>query len=83
MSDSMALMQKWSMTICIIYKMFGFVLVQIINVTNHTYGKVTIQWNSGNDKTFSIMPSTMDIPPLKSCAFQVTFKPVSNIKNTI
>lgn len=55
----------------------GFFFVQIINVTNHTYGKVTIQWNCGNDRTFSIMPSTMDIPPLKSCAFQVTFKPVS------
>lgn len=56
---------------------FCFTSPQIINVTNHTYGKVTIQWNCGNDRTFSVMPMTMDIPPLKSCAFQVTFKPVS------
>ncbi|XP_078326129.1 cilia- and flagella-associated protein 65-like isoform X1 [Crassostrea virginica] len=48
---------------------------KIINITNHTYGKVTIQWNCGNDQTFSVMPATMDIPPQKSCAFQVTFKP--------
>lgn len=56
---------------------FSYISPQIINVTNHTYGKVTIQWNCGNDRTFSVMPMTMDIPPLKSCAFQVTFKPVS------
>ncbi|KAJ8320586.1 hypothetical protein KUTeg_002173 [Tegillarca granosa] len=48
---------------------------KIVNITNHTKGKITVQWIEGADKTFSVMPATMDIPPLKSCAFQVTFRP--------
>ena len=28
-------------------------------------------------KTFSVTPATIDVPPLKSCTFSVSFKPVS------
>lgn len=98
-----------------------------MNVTNHTKGKVTVQWMGGKDKCFyhvyhvshvqycvmfcqlmwieftvvqhclvvsdveadaadvvadgshmfSVYPTVMDIPPLKSCSFRVSFKPVS------
>ncbi|OWF45565.1 hypothetical protein KP79_PYT24425 [Mizuhopecten yessoensis] len=48
---------------------------RILNMTNHTCGKVTVQWIGGSDRTFYVTPSVMDIPPLKSCAFQVSFKP--------
>ncbi|XP_052080289.1 cilia- and flagella-associated protein 65-like [Mytilus californianus] len=48
---------------------------KVINITNHTKGKITVQWMGGHEKTFCVMPLSMDIPPLKSCAFQVTFKP--------
>ncbi|XP_060587307.1 cilia- and flagella-associated protein 65-like isoform X2 [Ruditapes philippinarum] len=48
---------------------------KILNLTNHTKGKVTVQWIGGPEKTFSVTPEVIDIPPLKSCAFQVKFKP--------
>ncbi|KAK3083386.1 hypothetical protein FSP39_021362 [Pinctada imbricata] len=48
---------------------------KMINITNHTKGKITIQWMGGNDRIFSVMPLTMDIPPMKSGAFQVSFRP--------
>lgn len=48
---------------------------KVINITNHTKGKITVQWMGGHERTFCVMPLTIDIPPLKSCAFQVTFKP--------
>lgn len=28
-------------------------------------------------KTFSVSPATVDLPPMKSMSFQVSFKPVS------
>ncbi|KAL4217273.1 hypothetical protein ACF0H5_023724 [Mactra antiquata] len=48
---------------------------KLLNLTNHTKGKITIQWIGGPDKTFSVTPETIDIPPLKSCSFQVKFRP--------
>ncbi|XP_053386703.1 cilia- and flagella-associated protein 65-like isoform X2 [Mercenaria mercenaria] len=48
---------------------------KILNLTNHTKGKVTVQWIGGPEKTFSVTPEVIDIPPLKSCSFQVKFKP--------
>lgn len=48
---------------------------KIINLTNHTKGKVTVQWIGGADKTFTVSPAVIDVPPLKSCTFHVTFKP--------
>ncbi|XP_013412505.1 cilia- and flagella-associated protein 65-like [Lingula anatina] len=45
------------------------------NITNHTKGKVTVQWMGGEDHVFSVVPSSMDIPPLKACSFRVNFKP--------
>ncbi|XP_069108657.1 cilia- and flagella-associated protein 65-like isoform X1 [Argopecten irradians] len=48
---------------------------KLLNITNHTHGKVTVQWIGGSDKTFYVTPLVMDIPPLKTCAFQVSFKP--------
>lgn len=46
-----------------------------VNLTNHTTGKITVVWTGGPSHVFSVSPDTMDIPPLKSCAFCITFKP--------
>ncbi|XP_071101269.1 cilia- and flagella-associated protein 65-like isoform X1 [Haliotis cracherodii] len=46
-----------------------------VNVTNHTKGKVTVQWMGDGSHMFSVYPTVMDIPPLKSCSFRVSFKP--------
>ncbi|XP_070569847.1 cilia- and flagella-associated protein 65-like [Ptychodera flava] len=48
---------------------------QTVNVTNHTKGKVTINWMTQNTNTFFVTPATCDIPPLKTFSFQVAFKP--------
>lgn len=48
---------------------------RIINLTNHTKGKITVQWIGGEDKTFNVSPAVIDVPPLKSCSFHVSFKP--------
>ena len=46
-----------------------------VNITNHTKGKVTVYWMGGEDHVFTMTPQTLDIPPLKSCSFRVSFKP--------
>ncbi|XP_052236731.1 cilia- and flagella-associated protein 65-like [Dreissena polymorpha] len=46
-----------------------------VTLTNHTKGKITVQWMGGAEKTFTVTPDVIDIPPLKSCAFQIKFKP--------
>ncbi|XP_064598008.1 LOW QUALITY PROTEIN: cilia- and flagella-associated protein 65-like [Liolophura sinensis] len=46
-----------------------------INITNHTRGKITISWIGDSGKTFSVSPATVDLPPMKSMSFQVSFKP--------
>ncbi|XP_064646085.1 cilia- and flagella-associated protein 65-like isoform X2 [Lineus longissimus] len=48
---------------------------QTINVTNHTKGKVTLVWMGDPDHVFSVLPATMDLPPLKTSSFRITFKP--------
>lgn len=48
-----------------------------INITNHTRGKVLVQWNTRADHVFSILQTTMEIPPLKSCSFRVKFQPTA------
>lgn len=48
---------------------------QTVNITNHTRGKVAVQWNGDSSHVFSVSPSTLDIPPLKACSFRVAFKP--------
>ena len=50
---------------------------QSVNVTNHTKGKVTVTWVGSTEHVFSISPASLDIPPLKTCSFRITFKPVS------
>ncbi|XP_077997157.1 cilia- and flagella-associated protein 65-like [Glandiceps talaboti] len=52
---------------------------QTVNVTNHTKGKITINWMTSTSNTFFVTPATCDIPPLKTFSFQVTFKP--NVPN--
>ncbi|XP_041374433.1 cilia- and flagella-associated protein 65-like [Gigantopelta aegis] len=56
-----------------------FIEDKTVNLTNHTKGKITVQWMGDADRVFSVFPSTMDIPPLKSCSFRVSFKP--NVPN--
>ncbi|XP_050388962.1 cilia- and flagella-associated protein 65 [Patella vulgata] len=46
-----------------------------VNITNHTRGKVTVQWIENSGVQFSVHPTTLDIPPLKTCSFRVSFKP--------
>lgn len=48
---------------------------KILNLTNHTKGKITVQWVGGPEKMFSVTPQVIDVPPLKSCSFHVKFKP--------
>ena len=36
-----------------------------------------VVFGAGEDRVFNVSPANMDIPPLKSCAFLVTFRPVS------
>ncbi|KAL5005595.1 hypothetical protein ScPMuIL_016753 [Solemya velum] len=48
---------------------------KVINLTNHTRGKVTVQWIGDTNRTYSVVPATMDIPPQKSGTFSVSFKP--------
>ncbi|KAK3591649.1 hypothetical protein CHS0354_040559 [Potamilus streckersoni] len=48
---------------------------KLFNLTNHTKGKITVQWITDEDRPFYVMPATADIPPLKSCTFHVTFRP--------
>ncbi|KAH9495755.1 Cilia- and flagella-associated protein 65 [Bulinus truncatus] len=51
-----------------------------VNITNHTRGKVTVQWNGDQSHIFSVSPNCLDIPPLKACSFRVTFRPNSENK---
>ncbi|CAH1790082.1 unnamed protein product [Owenia fusiformis] len=48
-----------------------------LNVTNHTKGKITVVWMGSEDHVFSVTPCTMDIPPLKTCSFRLSFKPTA------
>jgi len=52
-----------------------------INVTNHTRGKVTVQWMGDSSHPFSVTPATLDIPPLKACSFRVKFN--GNLPNKL
>lgn len=47
-----------------------------ITVTNHTKGKLLIFWNSNQERPFSIVPESCEIPPLKNYSFRVKFTPV-------
>ncbi|XP_025115261.1 cilia- and flagella-associated protein 65-like isoform X2 [Pomacea canaliculata] len=46
-----------------------------INITNHTHGKVLVQWNTRPDHVFTIVQTTTEIPPLKACSFRIKFQP--------
>ncbi|XP_028409059.1 cilia- and flagella-associated protein 65-like [Dendronephthya gigantea] len=46
-----------------------------INITNHTKGKVTCNWLKDTAGIFEISPESVDILPLKTASFIVTFKP--------
>ncbi|XP_059144553.1 cilia- and flagella-associated protein 65-like [Physella acuta] len=50
-------------------------LEKTVTITNHTRGKVTVQWNGDTSHTFYVTPATIDVPPLKTCSFRVSFKP--------
>ncbi|KAG8550494.1 hypothetical protein GDO81_025000, partial [Engystomops pustulosus] len=46
-----------------------------LSLTNHTRGKVTVIWTCKPNRSFQITPERTEIPPLKSMAFRVVFKP--------
>lgn len=48
---------------------------QSLTVTNLTRGKITFVWFQNESSVFSISPSEVEIPPLKSTAFRVIFRP--------
>jgi hypothetical protein len=48
---------------------------QSLTVTNLTRGKLTLTWLLSDSSVFSISPSEAEIPPLKSTAFRVIFRP--------
>ncbi|CAG5126792.1 unnamed protein product, partial [Candidula unifasciata] len=52
----------------------SFPVERTVNITNHTKGKVTVQWMGDSSHLFSVSPVTLDIPAMKSCSFRVSFK---------
>jgi len=50
---------------------------QLVRLTNNTKGKMMVQWMGDDTHTFSVTPSSAEIPPLKTVDFRVHFKPVS------
>ncbi|NXC35212.1 CFA65 protein, partial [Campylorhamphus procurvoides] len=44
-------------------------------VTNHTKGNIIVAWTPSHGSAFRVYPEICDIPPLKSSAFRVLFKP--------
>lgn len=44
-------------------------------LTNHTKGKIAVQWMGNDSQPFFVTPASIDIPPLKTASFRVTFKP--------
>ncbi|KAF6113167.1 cilia and flagella associated protein 65 [Phyllostomus discolor] len=42
---------------------------------NHTKGKITVVWTHRSDCPFWVTPETCDVPPLKSTAMRLHFKP--------
>ncbi|KAJ7405656.1 cilia and flagella associated protein 65 [Pitangus sulphuratus] len=44
-------------------------------VTNHTKGNIIVAWTPRHGSAFLVHPEICDIPPLKSSAFRVLFKP--------
>ncbi|KAM9305712.1 cilia- and flagella-associated protein 65 [Gastrophryne carolinensis] len=46
-----------------------------LSLMNHTKGKVTVVWTHKPHSPFRVTPERMDIPPLKSTAFRVSFQP--------
>ncbi|NXO04903.1 CFA65 protein, partial [Rhinopomastus cyanomelas] len=44
-------------------------------VTNHTNGKITVVWTPSHSSAFQVNPEICSIPPLKSSAFRVLFRP--------
>ncbi|NXF11617.1 CFA65 protein, partial [Smithornis capensis] len=47
----------------------------LLCVTNHTKGNITVAWTPSHGSAFRVHPEICDIPPLKSSAFRVIFKP--------
>ena len=48
---------------------------KVVNVTNHTKGKVTVVWMGDSSHVFSVSPISTDLPPEASAAFTISFKP--------
>ncbi|KAL1770997.1 coiled-coil domain-containing protein 108 isoform X1 [Sigmodon hispidus] len=44
---------------------------------NHTKGKITMVWTQRSDCPFWVTPGTSDVPPLKSIALRLHFRPPS------
>ncbi|XP_019617941.1 PREDICTED: cilia- and flagella-associated protein 65-like [Branchiostoma belcheri] len=48
---------------------------QVVHLTNHTKGKITVYWMCRDSNIFSVTPQTCDIPSEGATSFRVTFKP--------
>ncbi|XP_069083229.1 cilia- and flagella-associated protein 65 [Pleurodeles waltl] len=46
-----------------------------LSLTNHTKGKITVFWTCRADSHFHVTPKCIEIPPLKSMAFRLSFRP--------
>jgi hypothetical protein len=49
---------------------------QSLTITNLTRGKLTLIWLTSDSSIFSISPTEAEIPPLKSTAFRIIFRPI-------
>lgn len=46
-----------------------------VRLTNHTRGKITVNWMQDYTRVFEVIPAVCDIPPLKVSDFRVVFYP--------
>lgn len=46
-------------------------------LSNHTKGKITVIWTHRHDCPFWVTPDTIDVPPLRSTALRLHFRPSS------
>ncbi|XP_029113584.1 cilia- and flagella-associated protein 65 [Scleropages formosus] len=49
-----------------------------VSVTNHTKGKLSLQWTSALGSPFTISPASCELAPLKSTSFRVIYKPLQD-----
>uniref|UniRef100_A0A672ZVS8 Ig-like domain-containing protein n=1 Tax=Sphaeramia orbicularis TaxID=375764 RepID=A0A672ZVS8_9TELE len=53
----------------------SFTSSRSVSITNHTRGKLSLEWTIASDSPFAVSPSSCDLAPLKSTSFIVTYSP--------